>query len=720
MKKYIASLLFLIAILPAVAQKGLVRKGDYYFKMMAYPKAIPYYTKAVKKDSTLQEAVFKLADCYRLTNNRQMAEVWYAKAVKMPAVLPIHKFYYGQALMNSGKFAQAKKWMTDFVLDSKDDGRGQAFVKAIDTYQSFFIDSSNYSITKLDINSANADFGAALYQDGIVFASSREKTELIERKHAWTNQPFLDLYYSRGKENKFRAPEEFASTLQTKLNDGPVAFNKKADEIWITRNNVEAGKIKKSSDKIVKLKIFSAKSNGNNEWGKLEPFTYNSNNYSCAHPALSSDGQRLYFSSDMPGTKGGMDIFMCTKQGNGWSQPVNLGDTINTRGNEVFPVVMEDGTLYYASDGLPGLGGLDVFFTRDLGNRYTIPVNVGYPINTYDDDFSMVYDIKNKIGYLSSNRANRGFDDDMYTFKKKSIRVKGIVVRKEDGTPIKEARVELKTGEKAQNFTTMENGRFDFPADFDLQYILKGSAEGLGDSTVMFETSSTYPGDPFIRIELGKQAAQFALSIQVIDAETKQPLPGAMVKDDATQRDIGSTDLQGLYTQPVVPQKDEQLIVSMPGYRPKVVILKGQGNEAPKNQNFTVELSKASEISPFENWFKIIYYDLDKYNMREDASKTLDEVAAFLKENTNVKISLSSSTDSRATKEYNERLSQNRSKSARQYLIDKGVNPKQLARITWSGESVLVNNCGDDSPCSEELHQLNRRTEMMVIEVKKD
>ncbi len=719
MKKYILLFFLLIGVLPSHAQKSQTRKGDFHFKAMAYPKAIPFYLKAVKKDSTYQEAVFKLADCYRLTNNRAKAEEWYAKAVKMPAVLPIQKFYYGQALMNNGKFAQAKKWMTDFVIDNTADGRGQAFIKAIDTYQNFFIDSSNYAITKLDINTSNADFGAALYQEGIVFASSRPKTEMIERKHAWTNQPFLDLYYSRGQENKFRAPEMFAAEIQTKLNDGPVAFNKKGDELWVTRNNIVGTKVHKSSDKIVKLKLFKSNSNGGSEWGKLESFEYNSDNYSCAHAALSPDGQRLYFSSDMPGSKGGMDIFMCSKQGNGWSRPVNLGDTVNTRGNELFPAVMDDGTLYYSSDGLPGLGGLDIFFTRDLGNRFTVPVNVGYPINTYDDDFNMVYDLKNKIGYLSSNRANKGFDDDLYTFKKKSLRIKGIVVRKEDGTPINQARVELKTGDKAQAFTTMENGRFDFPADFDLEYVLKGSATDLGDSTVYLQTSGTYPGDPFVRIELGKKSAEFALSILVIDAETKQPLPGSMIRDDEAQKDIGSTDLAGRYTQPIVPQKDEQLLISMAGYRPKVLMLQGQNGEAPKNHEYVVELTKASDLTPFENWFKIIYYDLDKYSVREDAIKILDDVAAFLIENRNVKISLSSSTDSRATAEYNEKLSHNRSKSARQYLIDKGVNSKQLAKVSWSGESVLVNDCGDGAPCSEELHQLNRRTEMMVVEVKK-
>lgn len=719
MKNYILLFLVLFGVLPASAQKAALRKGDFQYKAMAYPHAIPFYLKAFKKDSTCQEAVFKLADCYRLTNNRVLAEKWYEKAVKMPAVLPIQKFYYGQALMNNGKFAQAKKWMTDFVVDNNSDGRGQAFIKAIDTYQNFFIDSSAYAITKLDINSTNADFGAAIYQEGIVFASSRPKTEVIERKHAWTNQPFLDLYYSRGKENQFRAPEIFANEIQTKLNDGPIAFNKKGDELWVTRNNIVGGKVHKSSDKIVKLKLFKSTNKGGSEWGQLEAFAYNSDNYSCAHAALSPDGQRLYFSSDMPGSKGGMDIFMCTKQGSGWSQPVNLGDTVNTRGNELFPAVMDDGTLYYSSDGLPGLGGLDIFFTRDLGNRFTVPVNVGYPINTYDDDFNMVYDVKNKLGYLSSNRANKGFDDDLYTFKKKSLRIKGIVVRKEDGTPINQARVELKTGEKAQSFTTMENGRFDFPADFDLEYVLKGSASDLGDSTVYLQTSGTYPGDPFIRIELGKKSAEFALSILVIDADTKQPIPGSMIRDDETQKDIGSTDLDGRYNQPIVPQKDEQLIVSMAGYRPKVLMLRGQDAEAPKNHEYVVELTKASELTPFENWFKIIYYDLDKFNVREDATKILDEVAAFLIENKNVKISLSSSTDSRATAEYNEKLSHNRSKTARQYLIDKGVNAKQLAKVVWSGESVLVNDCGDGAPCSEEMHQLNRRTEMIVIEVKK-
>ena len=713
MKKSLLCILLSIGFLTSYSQKALVKKGDLFFKQMAYPKAIPYYAKALRKDSTIQNAIFSLADCYRLTNNRLLAEVWYAKAVQMPAVTSIYKFYYGQSLMNNGKYAQARKWMEDFVLDNKTDGRGQAFVRAIDMYESFFSDSSNYSITKLDINSTNADFGASLYQDGIVFASSRKRPEMIERTHAWTNEPFLALYYSRGKENSFRSPEFFAEKIATRLNDGPVCFNKSGDEMYITRNNIEGGKIHKSSDKIVKLKIFKTKNTGGNEWGTLESFQYNNDNYNCAHPALSSDGQKLFFASDMPGGKGGMDLWVCNKEGKGWGKPQNLGDTINTRGNELFPELMEDGTIYFSSDGHPGIGGLDVYYSREIGGNYVVPVNVGYPLNSADDDFGLVYDVKNKIGYLSSNRANRGFDDDLYTFKKKSIRIRGIVVNKENGQPIKNAKVELKSDNNTLSFTTMENGRFDFPGEFDKNYTIKGQAEGLGDTTLQFATSSITPIDPFVRIELGKPSA-FAISITVIDADTKLPIPGAIIKDEITGREIGSTDLQGQYKQALVPEKDEQLVIAIAGYRPKIIMLKGQLGQTPKDLNYKVELTPAKDVYPYENWYKIVYYDLDKYNIRDDANKTMIEVISFLKEHSDVKISINSHTDSRATKEYNEKLSENRSIAIKKYLLNQGISSKQIGKVTWSGESVMVNNCGDGEPCTEEMHQLNRRTEITV------
>ena len=248
MKKLSLILILSAFILPAFSQKAQVKKGDEYFKKLAYSEAIPYYLKAVKKDSTCSAAIFRLADSYRLTNNRIEAEKWYEKAVTLSEARPLDKFYYGQMLMNNGKNAQAKKYMQDYILSNSEDKRGQAFVKAIDTYESYFADSANYAVTRLDINTTNADFGAAIYQDGIVFASSRPVTGMIERKHAWTNENFLSLYYSRGKDNKFREPEPFGKTLESKFNDGPVSFSKNGEEIYLTRN-LESGKDGKSTDK---------------------------------------------------------------------------------------------------------------------------------------------------------------------------------------------------------------------------------------------------------------------------------------------------------------------------------------------------------------------------------------------------------------------------------------------------------------------------------------
>jgi outer membrane protein OmpA-like peptidoglycan-associated protein/tetratricopeptide (TPR) repeat protein len=717
MKKIILLFFLSVYIMPAVAQKAMVQKGDEHFKKMAYSQAIPYYLKAVKKDSTCSDAIFRLADSYRLTNNRLEAEKWYEKVVALPAARPLDKFYYGQMLMNNGKNAQAKKYMQDYLLSNSEDTRGRSFVKAIDSYENFFADSSNYAVTRLDINTLNADFGAAIYQDGIVFASSRPNTTMIERKHAWTNENFLTLYYSRGKDNKFREPEVFSKTLESKYNEGPVCFSKNGEEIYITRN-LEEGKTIKSTDRSLKIKIFQAKSSGNGQWSTLQPFAFNNANYNTGHPALSADGQKLYFISDMPGGKGGMDLYVCQREGEKWGNPVNLGDVVNTPGNEMFPFVMEDGTLYFASDGQAGIGGLDIFYTQELAGKYNTPVNAGYPINSADDDFGFVYDLKNKSGYLSSNRAQRNIDDDIYSFKKKNVRVRGIIVNKEDGSPIKNARIELKNGNTVIPFTTTENGRFDFPAEFDMEYEVKGQAEKMGDAVAAVSTSSANPVDPFVRLELGKAAA-FALNINVIDAETKQPIPGANIMEEVTSRQLGSTDLSGAYKQPIIPQKDEQLLVSSPGYRSKIIMMKGQSGQEPKDVFYTVELNPAKDIAPHENWYKIIYYDLDKATIRLDAENTMKDIANFLKTNPEVKISIHSHTDSRATAEYNMRLSENRSKTVRQYLLDNGVSSKQIGKIVSTGKTMLVNNCGDNEPCSEAMHQLNRRTEFQVMELLK-
>ena len=595
------------------AQKALIRKGDNSYKMFAFANAITYYEKALKKDSMQQDAIFKLANCYRLVNNRAMALYWYERAVTMLKCEPTYKYYYASMLMNNGKYAQARKWMENFMVDYPNDRRGKLFIRAMDNYKSFFADSSDYEITKLGINSPNSDFGAAVYNDGIVFSSNRERTDLVERKHSWTNLPFLALYYSRGKENSFQSAEMFNGNIQTKYNDGPACFSKKGDEIYITRNNINGNKVGKSKDKIVKLEIYTAKNEGGN-WKELKPFQYNNNEYNCAHPAISPDGNKLYFASDMPGGQGGMDLYVCRKEGNGWGKPENMGDTINTNGNELFPEVMDDGTLYFSSDAHPGIGGLDIFYTREINGHLLPVVNAGYPINTADDDFGMIYDSKNRIGYLSSNRANKGFDDDIYSFKRRSIHIRGILVNRETGEPINEGIIELTNGTNKKQFVTQENGRFDFNAEFEQQYVVKGSKENMGDSSIALSTVGAAPGDPFVRIELGNPY-QFAAILVVTDADSHLPIEGASILDELNDRIIGQTDSTGVFRQPITADVGMQLLTSKENYRSRVVMMDPIPKDKIEDKTYNVELKAAKNIHPWEDWYKIIYYDFfdDQY-----------------------------------------------------------------------------------------------------------
>ena len=713
MKKFILLLLIAISFSSALhAQSALVRSGNRHYNALAYTKAIPYYMRALAKDSTLEEAIFKLAECYRLTNNSKQAEYWFGKAVVSPGVKPVHKFHYGRALMSNGKYKEAADW---FKKQSSS-GNSAFLLKTIDDYTSLYADSADYAVSRLAINSPNADFGAVLFRDGIVFASSRKVLGAVERRHAWTGQPFLDLFYSKGKGTSFSEPVRLSSELKTKYNDGPACFSADGQSVWFTRNDASGKTTSKGEP--VKLKIFNAQANGMNGWKDIQPFPFNSNAYNCAHPSISADGKRLYFASDMDGSMGGMDIYYCQYSDSGWGKPVNVGPTVNTVGNDLFPSINVDNTLYFASDGWGGLGGLDIFISTFPQNGKQNPLNAGYPVNTTADDFFLQFDTKNNTGYFSSNRTAGGFDDDLFSFTRTAVSVRGIVVEKSTGNPVNMATVELQSGDQLFTVTTSENGTYNFKAEFGKDYTVQARKEGMGMDSASFDTRSVHPGQPFIRLELGpSDDSGHKIYIQAIDAKTRQPLPGALIRNPDTEEVIGSTGIDGIYSRKLIPEKDERFLVTMEGYRSKLIRMEGQAGEQPQDMRFIVEMVPTGIGYPYNEWYKIIYYDLDKFNIRGDARPILDEVAEFLKANRNITISITSSTDSRASVEYNERLSKNRSISVRDYLVSKGVKASQLARIRWTGESTLVNECNDFAPCTEEMHQLNRRSEMVIVEV---
>lgn len=694
-----------------------LKKADELYTRLAYSQAITEYENFLKKNPDNFAAKVKLADCYRLTGRSEKSEFWYWKIVQSHDAKPLHKFYYGQSLMNNGKYKEARIWIKEYHEKFPLDRRAEFAMKTIDNLPVYFKDTANYFVWKLIINSPNADFSPVLYNNGMVFASARETKQLVERKHSWTNQPFLNLYYSQGKGNTFLEAHPFAQDVQIKYNDGPVCFSKAGDEIFITRNNVVKSKVYTSEDEVVKLKIYHAKME-NTLWKDLKPFKYNNDNFNCAHPYLSPDGKRLFFASDMPGGKGGMDLYMCEKDTNGWLEPKNLGENINTEGNELFPYLHDDGTFLFASNGRDGLGGLDVFWCKMKGAETGEVKNLGAPVNSGDDDFGIAFDNKTHYGYFSSNRELKNGDDDIYSFRR-MLKLKGIVVEKSTDIPIAEAKVVLKNkrGDELE-LMTKEDGKYEFPIDYNQEYTVSASKEMWTRDVAEFTTVDMFPTeDPYIKLRLEKQERIFQLIVKVIDKDTKKPLEKAVIGIDQTTTTLGYTNKKGIWQQPLPRDMQMTLIVTKQAYNPKVVTLSNIGRNIESDFEVTVELKKGEDIGEFARWYKIVYFDFDKSNIRSDASKIMMEVLQFVKEHPEVRLLMNSYCDSRGTNAYNQKLSQRRAESATRWLVNNGMDRKMVEKMEWAGETMLMNKCADGSKCTEEDHQLNRRTEIRVIRV---
>jgi outer membrane protein OmpA-like peptidoglycan-associated protein len=712
-------LFFILMIHLAFSQKAQLKEINELYEHLAYNDAIIKYEALLKKHPELTEAKIKLADCYRMTGRSQKAEFWYWQVVKSPEVKPIHKFYYGQALMNNGKYNLAQSWIREYHLTNPGDKRAELALKSIDNLPVYFKDTASYFIYKLLVNSANADFSPVLYNTGIVFASARETKQMVQRTHSWTGQPFLSLYYSHGKGNTFLEVEPFDKNIQIKYNDGPVCFNKKGDEIYITRNNVARNHTYESSDEIVKLRIIHAR-NENGTWKETQKFKYNNNDFNCAHPCLSPDGTRLFFASDMPGGFGGMDIYVCDKDTTGWGPPKNMGEKINTEGNDLFPYLHEDGTFLYSSNGRDGLGGLDVYWCKLKDFQTGEIKNMGAPINSSYDDFGIAFDNNTHYGYFSTNRESKNTDDDIYSFRR-MIKLKGIVVEKGTDVPIADAKVVLKNKTKGElEVTTKADGKFEFPIDYNQEYTVEASKADWTRDIAELNTINYFPTeDLFRKLELEKNARVFQLIVNVIDRDTKKPISKASIGIDQTETTLGYTDKNGKYMEPLKRDLNITLIVTKAAYQPKVVALSNIGRKVESDFEVTVELKKGEDIGEYARWYKIVYYDFDKSNIRSSEAKTMMEVLQFVQAHPEVRLLMNSYCDARGTNAYNQKLSQRRAESATKWLTNNGMDKNVVEKMEWAGETMLMNKCADGSKCTEEDHQLNRRTEIRVIRVER-
>ncbi len=454
-----------------------LKKANSNYENFQYVDAIKTYEKVAKNGYKSVELFSKLGDSYYFQAKLKEANYWYNDLFLLNEKLNSEYYFrYAQTLKAVGDYKKADAMMALFNEANNSDIRAMLSKEQYDYLEEIKNNSGRYNIQNAGINSEYSDYGTSFYKNTLVFTSARDTEGVFVKKHSWTNQSFTNLYGSVITENgNLSEPEKFSKKINSKYHESTPVFTTDGMTMYFTRNNFLNGKKGRDKDKTILLKLFKA-TKIRDSWENIVELPFNSNEYNCAHPALSPDEKTLYFSSNMPGTKGISDIYKVAILEDGtFGTPVNLGDKINTEARETFPFISNKNELYFASDGHPGLGGLDVFITQlnEDGTHGKIK-NLGEPVNSNSDDFAFIMDTASKNGFFSSNREKNSLGyDDIYKCtetipvpKDCQQNLKGVVVDSRTQVPIEGVKVvmfDINYLKLSEEITDVK-GKFDFGA----------------------------------------------------------------------------------------------------------------------------------------------------------------------------------------------------------------------------------------------------------------
>jgi peptidoglycan-associated lipoprotein len=442
---YLTLVLFLSTSVSTLAQNKKASKAYATFDAGEYYAAIDQFKEAYQKTSDKKEKLhmaFYIAECYRKTDNAPQAALWYGKVIAKNYENPLSVLYYADALRMNQNYEEAKAQYQHYKELVPDDPRGSDGILSCDFALQWMDQPSGYTVEEQKfINSKFSDYSPAFSRsdyEEIYFTSSRDET-MGNSEHGGTGQQFSDIFFSTmDKKGKWSTPLPLPEPINTEAEEGTPVFSADYNRMYFTRCNV-------SKRKALGCEILVAKRNGD-RWTDMESVAIAEDSVVIAHPAISPDDQTLYFVSDMNGSirssegPNSKDIWMVTRSGDKWSDPVNLGAPVNTPGDEVFPFVHSDGTLYFSSDGHIGMGGLDIFKAVKDDNGQWLIENMKYPINSAADDFGIVFEKDRESGYLSSSRKGKTHDD-IYAFVLPPLRfsITGVVKNEKTDEIIPEA-----------------------------------------------------------------------------------------------------------------------------------------------------------------------------------------------------------------------------------------------------------------------------------------
>jgi outer membrane protein OmpA-like peptidoglycan-associated protein/Tol biopolymer transport system component len=481
MKKVYISLLSLVVFGTATltAQNKDTQKADKHFNRFEYVDATAEYLKLVDKGKADGYVHKQLADAYFNTFNPAEATKWYAKATQSEQDAETY-FRYAQMLKAQGKYEEANKQMQKFAAKAPNDQRAKDF-KANPNYLPSLVDKQKrFDIKPLDINSDKSDFGAVLHGSSLYFTSARNAAR---KNYGWNDEPYLDIYQATYNVDGTITNPTAVAELNTKWHDGPSTLSADGNTIYFSTESYNDGEFEKEkaiNTKKSQVIIYKATKTGD-KWGNITSLPFNSKEYSTGNPSLSKDGKTLYFTSNMPGSIGGTDIWKVAVNGDGgFGTPENLGTNVNTEGDESFPFISEDNkTLYFASNGRQGFGGYDVFAYDMAGAA----VNMAKPINSEKDDFAFTFNPDKNIGFLSSNRA--GVDNIYLATPVCGVEVVTLVTDAKTGAILSGAKVSILDDKKNVIATEMSNekGEVTYNVECNKAYAIQASKDGYESNT---------------------------------------------------------------------------------------------------------------------------------------------------------------------------------------------------------------------------------------------
>jgi outer membrane protein OmpA-like peptidoglycan-associated protein len=734
MKRILFVLILLAASGMTFSQTALKKLAETSFEKQDYQIAAASYERLVQKGDSSVEVLFKLGDAYYYN--------WYVKSYAKNKQLTANQFHrFIQTLKSVGNKEESNRVMVAFTQAFPQDIR----VKNNVTSEKYFQNPLQVSIKNLAINSAYSDYGASIYKDSLMFSSARPVL-VSSTDYYRTDQPFTNLFVAIKTDSTYNNVSLLKKEVTySAFHEATPVFTKDGKTMYYTKNELKDNKSTKALDGLYKLykAVFE-----NGKWvdkGMLA--IAGSEGARIAHPTLSLDEKTLYFAAEMKQGFGQSDIYSIALNSDGSvGLPINLGAKINSEGRESYPFITENNLLIFASDGHPGFGGFDLM-ALDLTDETAPIINLGATINSTEDDFNFVQKAGTNEGVFSSNRSGGKGDDDLYNFViTKPIEIDvpvyltGTVRDSSTQEILPNTAIEIldENGNIVAAFKSDETGSFKLEVEKNKNYVIAYKNEGYNSVQQTVSIPLKAKGTIQTLAILAKPAPVveefigFGLSCYVTEAKTNLALDSVEITlvDPLTKIEFIKrfTEKNGTITEMLAnAQLNDSLAYTITlkkkGYFTKVLDFKKQLTKpgiVGIHEELDLSLTKIEEGMDLAKVFKInpIYFDVNKFNIRPDAAIELDKIIAIMNENPTLVVELGSHTDCRAPIAYNERLSDRRAKASAAYIK---LKIKNTARIYGKGygESQLITDCpceGDvKSTCSDEEHQLNRRTEFKII-----